>query len=204
MEMETYFDILPIVAAYLLGSIPFGYIFTLKMTGKDIRKAGTGFISSTNVRRVAGPRAAFYTQLCDMLKGLLPVMTVWLLQSYLVIHLDEPLIYALALATILGHNFSIFMKFKGGKGINTTLGASLILNPIAVVASVLVYFIVKWLSGYVALGAICLAITLSVSGFFIHQTPHQFYYFLIATGLIIAMHIPNIKRLIKGTEIKSR
>ena len=112
-------------------------------------------------------------------------------------------IYAVGIATILGHNFSLFLKLKGGKGVNTTLGASLLLSPYSVFASVLVYFLVKWCSGYVSLGSICLAITLTLTGWIINNTSYLFYYFLICSAFIIIMHIPNLKRLMNGTENKS-
>ena len=201
--MKVFTEILLIIFAYLLGSIPFGFIFTRKFTGKNIREFGSGNIGSTNVRRVAGSKAALFTQLCDMLKGLVPVAIVWFLIKSQQITFSAFFIYAMALAPILGHNFSIFLGLKGGKGVNTTLGASLFLSPIAVFASVFIYFSVKSFSKYVSLGSICLAISLPVIEFFVHKISLSLYFFLIAAGLIILMHLPNIKRLLKGTENKS-
>ena len=109
-------------------------------------------------------------------------------------------IYAVGLSTILGHNFSIFIKFTGGKGVNTTLGATLLLSPYSVFASGLVCFLVKWCSGYVSVGSICLAITLTLIGFIINNTSNLYYYFLVCTAFIILMHIPDLKRLMDGTE----
>lgn len=195
-------EILLILVAYLLGSIPFGYIFTKRLAGINIREHGSGNIGSTNVKRLAGRKAALYTQLCDMAKGLLPVSIVWILQAYNLLVFDPFFIYAVAFASILGHNFSIFLRFKGGKGVNTTLGASLLLSPIAVLSSVLVYFILKWSTKYVSLGSICLAIALPIIGLLIHQLSFVFYYLLACSVLIILMHIPNIKRLAAGTERK--
>ena len=198
--MKTGFEILYIIFAYLLGSIPFGYIFTKKLIGVDIRKLGSGNTGSTNVSRVAGRKASVITQLCDMMKGLLPVAIIFFLQNKNFFLFDEFFIYAVALASILGHNFSIFLKFKGGKGVNTTLGATLLLSPFSVFASVMVYFIVKWSSKYVSLGSVCLGVTLTVSDLLIHKTSVRFYYLLTCTIFILLMHIPNIKRLIDGTE----
>jgi len=201
--MKLAFEILLILFAYFLGSVPFGYIFTKKFTGKNIRQVGSGNIGSTNVRRVAGFKVSLMTQLCDMMKGLLPVAIVFVIQYNGINFFGEIFIYIVALAAILGHNFSVFLKFKGGKGVNTTLGTSVLLGPISVFISVLVYFIVKWSSKYVSLGSIFLAITLPVSEFILHKATPLFYYFVICSLLIILMHLPNIKRLFSGTETYS-
>jgi glycerol-3-phosphate acyltransferase PlsY len=115
---------------------------------------------------------------------------------------DTYFIYAIGIASVLGHNFSIFLKFKGGKGVNTTLGASVLLAPFSVFASVLIYFVVRWLSKYVSLGSLFLAVTLTLTDLIIHPVSELFYYLLTFTILIVVMHIPNIKRLIDGTERK--
>jgi glycerol-3-phosphate acyltransferase PlsY len=202
--MKTGLEVVLIIISYLLGSIPFGYIFTKSIAGLNIREHGSGNTGSTNVRRIAGRKVALFTQLCDMMKGLLPVSIILILQYYKFFHFDNFLIYAVALSAILGHDFSIFLNFKGGKGVNTTLGATLLLSPYSVFASVLVYFLVKWSSKYVSLGSVCLAITLTLTDVIIHKTSILFYYLLICSILIVIMHIPNIKRLVQGTERRSK
>jgi len=202
--MKALLEIGLIGFAYLIGSVPFGYIFTKRIAGINIREHGSGNIGSTNVRRVAGPKVALFTQLCDMLKGLMPVGAVVYLQYSNIYTFDEFFVYAVGLASILGHNFSLFLKFKGGKGVNTTLGASVLLAPVSVFASVLVYFLVKWRSGYVSLGSLCLALTLTLTEMMIHPISYLFYYLLTCSLLIVLMHIPNIKRLVEGTESKAR
>ena len=201
--MNTAVQISLIVLSYLLGSIPFGYLFTRKFTGKNIREHGSGNIGSTNVKRVAGSKVALITQLCDMLKGLLPVGAILLLKYFKIFTFPDTYIYLIGLTAILGHNFSIFLNFKGGKGVNTTLGASILLSPIPVLISVLVYYMVKWATKYVSLGSICLSITLPVCEFLIHKSSYRFYYFILCAALIIVMHLPNIFRLINGNENKS-
>ncbi|MFA9399470.1 MAG: glycerol-3-phosphate acyltransferase, partial [Clostridiaceae bacterium] len=146
-----------ILLSYLLGAIPFGYILTRYFTGKNILKIGSGNVGSTNVGRVAGKKIAIITQLLDMLKGFLPVA------GYLYFIDDKKIgseffVYCVALATIIGHDFSIFLKFKGGKGVNTTLGASVLIAPFSVFISVAIYFIIKWRLKYVSLGSIILGI----------------------------------------------
>jgi len=202
--MKPSLDIVLILLAYLLGSIPFGYLFTRKITGKDIREQGSGNIGSTNVRRVAGAKVALLTQLCDMLKGLLPVSFILVVNYYKWFVFNDFFVYLIALSAILGHNFSLFLHFKGGKGVNTTLGASILLSPIPVLVAVLVYYIVKWKTKYVSLGSICLSVTLPVCEFLIYRSTYRFYFFVICSALIILMHLPNIVRLINGNENKTK
>ncbi len=191
-----------ILLSYLLGAIPFAYILTRYYTGKNIMEMGSGNVGSTNVGRVAGKRIAIITQLLDMLKGLLPVAV------YLYFMDDKRLgsefyVYSVALATIIGHDFSIFLKFKGGKGVNTTLGSSLLIAPFSVCISVAIYFGVKWRFKYVSLGSIILGISLPLSELFIHGLSSTFYYLLVCAILIILQHRTNIKRLLRSEELSS-
>jgi len=186
-------EVLFILMTYFLGAIPFGYLFTKWFTGKNILDLGSKSIGSTNVGRIAGKKIATFTQICDMLKGLLPVSTIFLLQKNNITSFADYYIYLIALASIMGHNFSIFLKFKGGKGVNTTLGASILLAPLQVL-------IVKWQTNYVSLGSICLGISLPLTGLLFPVSSFCFYYLLTVSLLIIIMHSPNIGRLIKGKE----
>lgn len=199
--MNSAMPIILIVATYLIGSIPVGYLLTRYATGKNIREYGSGNIGSTNVKRIAGKKIALITQLLDMLKGLLPVSLYLLFfskncaASYWV--------YGVALAAILGHDFSVFLKFKGGKGVNTTLGASVLLAPVAVFGSVALYFIVKWRFKYVSLGSLVLAAALPIISFIQNNITPTFYYLLICTVLITVLHAKNIQRLLRNEEIPS-
>lgn len=198
--------VLFVLAAYLIGSIPTGYILTRYSTGKNILEEGSGNAGSTNVKRVAGRKIAVITQLSDMMKGLLPV-GLYIVMSYDT-NLDynqniisNPWVYCVALASILGHDFSVFLRFKGGKGVNTTLGASVLLAPLPVFISVAVYFIIKRGFRYVSLGSIALGITLPVSGLLIYGTVPTFYYLIICMLLIIVLHRKNIDRLLHSREL---
>ncbi len=201
--MKIPLEIFVLLIVYIIGSIPFGYLFTKKIIHQDIRKLGSGNIGSTNVKRVAGRKVSIMTQLSDMLKGLLPVAIILFLQNQKITSFSEDFIYLVAFASILGHDFSFFLKFKGGKGVNTTLGASILLSPVPVLISVLIYFIVKKLTKYVSLSSICLAITLALSELILHNVTHLLYYLIACCSLIIIMHISNIYRLLNGTESKS-
>jgi glycerol-3-phosphate acyltransferase PlsY len=163
---------------------------------------GSGNAGSTNVGRIAGKKMAIFTQLLDMTKGILPV-AIFLLFVDVKIEDTDFYIYCLALAPIIGHDFSIFLKFKGGKGVNTTLGASVLIAPFSVFISVAIYFIVKWRFKYVSLGSIILGIALPITELIIHGFTSTFYYLLICMILIILMHKTNIIRLINQEEFSA-
>jgi glycerol-3-phosphate acyltransferase PlsY len=200
--MNVTLQIAFVLLSYFLGAIPFGYILTRLYTGKNIIKMGSGNIGSTNVGRVAGKKVAIITQLLDMFKGFLPV-AVYLYFIDNKIFNSEFYVYYIGLATIIGHDFSIFLKFKGGKGVNTTLGASVLIAPFSVFLSVAVYFIVKWQYKYVSLGSIILGITLPLTELILHGLSSIFYYLLVCTVLIILLHRTNINRLLQKRELKS-
>ena len=188
--------------SYVIGSIPFAYLLTRYFTGHDIMTMGSGNVGSTNVKRVAGKRTALMTQLLDMSKGALPV-GIFLLFFCDKEMANEWYVYAVALATILGHDFSVFLNFKGGKGVNTTLGASLLLAPYSVFIAVFIYYAVKWRFKYVSLGSLMLGISLPLSEILIHGIGTRFYYLLLCMILITLLHRTNIKRLMHHQELSS-
>ena len=198
--MITPIEIGLLIFSYLLGSVPVGYLLTLRTTGKNIMELGSGNVGSTNVGRVAGKKMALLTQLLDMAKGLIPVALVLYLKNKQIIMDDDYFVFGVALAAIVGHNFSIFLSGKGGKGVNTTLGASLLIAPYAVFISVGIYFLVKWKTSYVSIGSLFLALSLPLSDLIIYSVSDRFYYLLICSFLILIRHSGNIKRLLKGTE----
>lgn len=206
--MNVWIEIIFLLATYLVGSIPVGYLLIRYLTGQNILELGSGNIGSTNVKRIAGKKIAAITQLLDMAKGLLPV------GLYLYLTYDSTLtyyqntvsglaVYYVALASIVGHDFSLFLRFKGGKGVNTTLGASVLLAPIPVFTSVAFYFIVKWRFKYVSLASIVLAITMVVSEFVLGGITPTLYYLLVCMLLIIVLHHKNIGRLLRNQELPS-
>ncbi len=196
--MNSTLQITSVLLSYLLGSIPVGYILTKFYTGKNILEIGSGNVGSTNVGRVAGQKIAVITQLLDMGKGLLPVALYLFFVDEQTRGID---LYLLALAAIIGHDFSIFLKFKGGKGVNTTLGASVLIAPISVFISVTFYFIVKRKFKYVSLGSIILGISLPLTEVIFHGFTSTFYYLMACMILIILMHKANIIRLFNKQEL---
>lgn len=206
--MNIWIEIIVVLATYLIGSIPVGYLLVRYVTGQNILELGSGNIGSTNVKRIAGKKIATITQLLDMAKGLLPVGLYLYLTydsnlTYYQNTVSDLSIYYVALASILGHDFSIFLKFKGGKGVNTTLGASVLLAPLAVFTSVAFYFIAKWCFKYVSMGSMILAITMVISEFIIYGITPTFYYLLACMVLIIVLHYENIGRLLRKRELPS-
>jgi glycerol-3-phosphate acyltransferase PlsY len=191
-----------VLLSYLIGSIPFGYLLTKFYTGKDILKLGSGNVGSTNVRRVAGRKIAAITQLLDMTKGFLPVAIYLFFVDEKTGNSDFYVLW-LALAAIIGHDFSVFLKFKGGKGVNTTLGASILLAPVSVFISVAIYFLVKWQFKFVSLGSLILGISLPITELIFHGLTSTFYYLLVCMVLIILMHRTNIIRLFNKRELSS-
>lgn len=189
-------DVFALIAAYLLGAIPVGYVLTKVVTGKNILEHGSGNIGSTNVKRIAGKRIALFTQLLDMLKGLLPV----LLYVVFVPESNEFMKYFVALAAIIGHDFSVFLWFKGGKGVNTTLGASILFSPVVVLISVVIYFIVKWRYKYVSVGSLALSIALPLFELIFNGVSNTFYYLIACMFLIVVLHHKNIYRLLHNSE----
>ena len=194
-------QVLILLLGYLLGAIPFGYILTRKYTGLNILEHGSGNIGSTNVGRVAGKKIAFLVQILDMLKGFVPVLAILFSNKSGLYVLPDYFIFAVAASTILGHNFSIFLRFKGGKGVNTTLGASVLIAPIEVFCAVGVYFIVKRLFRFTSVGSMALAITLPATNLILHAGNSLLLYLLFCCIMIIIRHASNVRRLFSENEI---
>jgi glycerol-3-phosphate acyltransferase PlsY len=182
--------VLIITICYLLGSVPFGYIVGKLFKKVDIREFGSGNIGTTNAFRILGPSLASLVLIGDVGKGIFSVYLV----KYL--NIDSSLILAIAgLAVICGHDWSLFLGFKGGKGIATTFGVIFALNPIISILAVTVWGIVLIVSKYASLSSICALISIFIFTILFKQ-PHEYIVFS-AIILIIAIfkHKENIKRL---------
>ena len=194
--------ILVVLGAYLLGSIPFGYLVA-KAKGIDIRTAGSGNIGATNAMRVLGKPAGIFVLLMDMLKGL---AAVWLcteiLQRMNIAAADVQTARVIAgISVVLGHNYTCWLRFKGGKGIATTGGAFLALAPWAVLVAIVVFVWLVLLTKYVSVGSIGTAIALPTTIWV--MTPSDLFLCIVATLLgvmAIYKHKSNIQRLLAGTE----
>jgi acyl phosphate:glycerol-3-phosphate acyltransferase len=197
----TIIKLLLLLFAYLSGSIPFGYLLTKRSTGLNILEQGSGNIGSTNVARIAGKKVAIAVQILDMLKGLIPVGLVFLLQKLKVTDFPDYFIFFQAFATIIGHDFSIFLHLRGGKGVNTTLGATVLMAPLSVFCAVAVYYFIKWRFKYVSTGSLALAITLTFATVILYPDNYLWAYLFACSCLIIIRHIPNLRRLRAGKEL---
>lgn len=185
------------VAGYLCGSIPTGVLIA-KRQGITVSEAGSGNIGATNVARTAGKKAGIFTLVGDVLKGLLPVLLVgWL-------GMGEIVQASTAVMAILGHLFSVFRRFSGGKGVATGLGVFLGLAPTAILTALLGFIIVFAATRFVSLASlIAAALTPFLIFFFSYPRPHTIAGISIAV-LIILRHHENISRLLKGKEQKFR
>lgn len=190
------------VVAYLLGSIPFGVLFTRLFGGGDVRKVGSGNIGATNVARAAGPVAAILTLLFDFAKGAVPVWLAGRLSSE-----SATWMMIAALVALLGHCFPIWLKFRGGKGVATAAGAFLVLCPAALLGSVMLFLIVLFFWRYVSLASISAATAMPLLIYLLwapHHAPPLIVTFgaLAAAVIIIYKHDANIQRLVQGEEPK--
>ncbi len=196
----TMVQVFILLLCYLIGAIPFGYLLTKKATGLNILEQGSGNIGSTNVGRVAGKKIAIQVQVLDMLKGLIPVSVFLLCNHFGCAIFQDETVYLVAIFAIMGHNFSIFLRLKGGKGVNTTLGASVLLAPVEVFCAVGVYFIAKRFLKYTSAGSIALAFTLPIAGLVLQAGKWLLFYLLFCSLMIIVRHLSNIQRLFSGKE----
>ncbi|MDR2773109.1 MAG: glycerol-3-phosphate 1-O-acyltransferase PlsY [Elusimicrobiota bacterium] len=185
-----------IVLSYLCGSIPFAYIFTKAFAGVDIRTVGSGNPGTTNVFRAAGKKVGSITFVADVLKGFVPV--------FFAVYIDPSFIFAalIALTVIGGHMFTIFLNFKGGKGVATALGAFLALLPLPSIIAAGVFAIVFLSSGIVALGSMCAAIALVIAAIIFAVGIEGIIFAAIVALIVIYKHKSNIKRIANGTENK--
>ena len=189
-----------IIVAYLLGNISTSYIVAKKLAGVDIRTQGSGNAGSTNVLRTLGKKAGALTFIGDVLKGLIAVLLAKFI-AYIA-HLDQATCaYIAVVAVVLGHNYPVFLGFKGGKGVATSLGSMLGMNPIIALTCLGFFIIIVAITKYVSLGSI-LGIGLSPIIMMINHNNKGVLVTLFLTISVVLTHKENIKRLLKGTERK--
>ena len=181
--------------AYLCGSIPFGMLIA-KSQNIDIRKHGSGNIGATNVTRIIGKKLGFITLIGDVLKG-------WVI-VFLAFHwFEKPILIALAgFMVFFGHLYSIFLRFKGGKGVATGLGVFSFIMPLPTLFSSGIFILSLKLSGYVSLSSILAAISLPILGIFFKIPLPYIYLASIVCLFTLQKHHENIIRIVQGTEVK--
>jgi len=203
--------LLVIVAAYLLGSIPFGYLIVRVKEGGDIRQTGSGGTGATNVSRRVGKVAGVMTLLLDGLKGSAAVLlAIWILGSS-----EQRFTQwwgaAAAVAVILGHIFPVWLKFRGGKGVAAGVGTFLVLMPGVVLVAALFFVTIVLVTRYVSLGSIVAALAIPLLVWLQHVFVRPLSNFgpamtvaVASAFLIVWAHRENISRLVQGRERKFR
>ena len=200
--MATY--IIVSIVAYLLGSISFSIIFSKKFAGFDVREKGRGNAGTTNVLRSVGKKAAILTLICDCLKGVLAILIAFV-AGKIMKNLDGSLLIQLAgIFVVLGHTFPVFFKFKGGKGVATSLGVLLMINWQIGLICLVFALILMALTRFVSLGSIAAAILFPVLAVFIHTNylvnGNYVIFALLLAVLVVFNHRSNVKRLLEGKE----
>ncbi len=185
------------IAAYLIGSIPFGLLFARWLTGKDPRSYGSGNIGATNAMRTGGKRVGALTLLADVLKGTIPVAAAIMFDS------GQLLVATVAMAAFIGHIFPLYLRFKGGKGVATMFGVVIPWMPWVAAGSFAVWLIVFRLTRYVSLASIIAGIALPLFAWPLGASVEAIVVCLLLGGLMIARHYSNIGRLWAGIEPKT-
>lgn len=201
MHSSLTFVAIPL-AAYFLGSIPFGLILAKVVGGADIRKSGSGNIGATNVTRVVGPLAGVLTLLLDIGKGAGAVLLAEKLSND-----SATWMMVAAFAALVGHCFPVWLKFKGGKGVATAGGIFLMLSPLACLAAFILFLLVVIFWRYVSLGSVSAAAAMPLLIYFLWAPRHApplvvTIGALAASLLIIYKHGGNLQRLVEGAEPK--
>ena len=181
---------------YVFGSIPCGLWLVQAFHGIDIRNHGSGNIGTTNVFRTVGPKTAAAVLVGDMLKG---ILALYIMSKFMA----GPSVVAItALGALLGHNYSLFLGFKGGKGVATGLGLFLYMLPWGALAGFTVWVIIVLITRYVSLGSVIAALVAAVAGWYLKYPLPYAVFGTLACLFVIIRHKDNINRLMNGTESK--
>jgi glycerol-3-phosphate acyltransferase PlsY len=195
MEADTIYFVLLVIFSYLLGSIPFAILVTKLLGGVDPRSVGSGNIGATNVSRTSGKFAGVLTLFLDALKGAVPTLLALHIFSF-----DIMMVSVVGFAAFFGHLYPVYLRFKGGKGVATATGVMLVLSPVPLLLSMLVIILLIALTKYVSLGSIAASVMFPIFVWFF-EGDMVLTILAAAIGIfIIIKHIPNIRRLLKGTE----
>lgn len=200
--------ILVVIIAYLIGSINFSVIFSKKFAGFDIREKGSGNAGSTNMLRSVGAKAAVITLICDVLKGVVAVLIAMLIGNLSTDVNSAILVQLAGIFVVIGHTFPVFFKFKGGKGVATSLGVLLIINWQIGLICLVFALVLMALTKIVSLGSVSAAVLFPVLVLFIHEnfivqndTTYLIFSIILAV-IVLVNHRSNIKRLLQGKENK--
>lgn len=196
-------ELILIITAYLIGSIPTALIISKHFFGVDIREYGSGNMGATNTFRVLGSKFGTIVMIGDMLKGILAVALYNLLPYYLTNELERTnLMIGLGLAAVAGHIYPIWAQFRGGKGVATLFGMLLAIQPVVAASCVGVFLLVLFLTRYVSLSSILAGVALPICVLWIYNEKEVFYrvFAVAVAALVVLTHQKNISRLLKGNE----
>ena len=195
-----------VVLGYLIGSVPTAYWFGKWFHGIDIREFGSKNSGATNTFRVLGKKTGWSVLLIDISKGALASLLPLFFTSYFSGYKDEQLILQLcsSFSAVFGHVFPIFASFRGGKGVATSLGIVLGINPIAAMICLALFLVVFVFTRFVSLGAICASLAFPIVSYFVLQEDSRIMiiFTIVLASLVIIAHRKNISRLMKGEENK--
>ncbi|MEF3280743.1 MAG: glycerol-3-phosphate 1-O-acyltransferase PlsY [Elusimicrobiota bacterium] len=181
--------------SYAIGSIPTAFIVG-KLNNIDIRQHGSGNVGATNVYRVLGKKWGSITFVFDFLKGFIPtyISTKFFLNPYMIM--------LIGFLSIAGHIFTLFLSSKGGKGVATSAGVLMVITPYALALALITFILITKSSGFVSLGTITATFVFMISSILFHIKPEFRILCILISIIIFITHIPNIKRLLKGEELK--
>lgn len=186
-----------VVAAYLVGAVPFGLLFARLLTGKDPRDHGSKNIGATNALRTGGKLVGILTLLADIIKGAVPVAAVIWVSG------DERLVAAVALAAFFGHIFPLYLGFKGGKGVATMFGVLIPWMPWAALISFSIWLLLFRVSRYVSMASIAAGAVLPLAAWLLGGSVVAIGTCVLLGGVMIVRHHANIRRLLAGEELKA-
>ena len=187
-----------LIGSYFFGAIPFGFLLVKKLKGIDIRTIGSGNVGSTNVSRAAGPVLGRVVFCLDVLKGLLPPVVAQLLK------LDSVWVVIAGMSSIIGHIYSVFLGFKGGKGIATSAGVLIGISPLVFCLEIVIFIGGYLGSSIISVGSVLAALSLPFAMLLVyHNDKPRVAFAVVAGGLAIYRHRENLQRLRTGTEPKA-
>jgi glycerol-3-phosphate acyltransferase PlsY len=189
-------EALLIIGAYLLGGVPFGYLLG-RLKGVDLTKHGSGNVGATNAARVLGKPYGVLVYILDFLKGFIPTLIAVKLYG-----LESWITTLVGLAAVLGHMFSPFMGFRGGKGVATASGVLFAISPTLGLLVLAIWFAVFKLTGYVSAGSIAAAAAAVFLAGMMGLPQNILFLITLVAVLVVAKHKPNVERLLEGRELK--
>ncbi len=193
--MELQVLLVAVLSAFWVGALPFGY-WLARLRGVDIRKVGSGNIGATNVFRILGAKVGVPVLLLDTLKGWLPTFVVMRIGA------DDVSAVLVGVSAILGHTFSPFIGFKGGKGIATGLGVLLALSPMTLAVALPVFLVVFLITRWVSLSSVLAALTVPITAYLVGHSPTVVAILSAVVAVIVWKHRSNIQRILRGEEPK--